>query len=82
MVRCGAITAASLLSNPDEEIAEPIMNPAIINQTAVEPKPANNKLGSINCNVMANAKKIKPVKKGGSNDALQQVSVIKMTAAL
>ena len=73
---------ASLLSKPEAEMADPITKPEMINHTAVEPKPENKRLGSINCNIIDNAKNTNPVKKGGSNEALQQVRVIKTTPAL
>lgn len=73
---------ASFLSNPEDEIAEPIIKPAMINQTAVDAKPENKILVSINWNVATSAKKIKPVKNGGRNDVLQKANVINTTAAL
>ena len=73
---------AHFLSKAEVEIAEPIINPEIISQTAVDENPENKALGSINCNITDKAKNINPVKKGGSNEALQQVRVISITAAL
>ncbi|BDR16405.1 hypothetical protein VspSTUT11_43810 [Vibrio sp. STUT-A11] len=76
------MSIASFCPNPDLEIAAPMINPEMINHTAVEPKPANTMDGEINPNVVTKAKKIKPARKGGTQPELQKTSVTNTTAAL
>lgn len=54
----------------------------MISHTAVEANPENNSLGPASLNTATKAKKINPAKKGGMIAVLQNVNVIRITAAL